>query len=109
MRCIEAGWAPEDARGRYLGKNYLSLARLKKYDLNPYEKDDPRFSKRKDGEGHLHEAWRHLKRPLGCFTHTEPRVLFKGVLENLRRSFLKLLVSVEISFYCVTPNRSIRR
>ena len=60
MRCIEAGWAPEDARGRYLGKNYLSLARLKKYDSNPYEKDDPRF-KRKDGEGHLHEAWRHLK------------------------------------------------
>jgi surface protein len=60
MRCIEAGWAPEDARGRYLGKNYPSLARLKKYDSNPYEKDDPRF-KRKDGEGHLHEAWRHLK------------------------------------------------
>ena len=60
MRCIEAGWAPEDARGRYLGKNYLSLARLKKYDSTLYEKDDPRF-KRKDGEGHLHEAWRHLK------------------------------------------------
>ena len=60
MRCIEARWSPEDARGRYLDKRYNTLSVIKKRDSNPYDKDDPRFL-RKDGKGHLRDAWRHLK------------------------------------------------
>ncbi len=61
MRCIGAHWTPEDARGRFPDKNYASLAKLRKGDSNPYDNDPENRFKRKDGKGHLREAWRHLK------------------------------------------------
>ena len=61
MRCIEAGWAPKDARGRSGDKNYQPLARLRLGDSNPYDEDPENRFYRKDGKGHLRDACRHLK------------------------------------------------
>jgi len=61
MRCIEAGWAPKDARGQSGDKNYQALARLRLSDSNPYDEDQENRFYRKDGKGHLRDACRHLK------------------------------------------------
>ena len=61
MRCIGARWTPKDARGHWKTNKYTSLGKLRKCDSNPYDNDPENRFKRKDGKGHLREAWRHLK------------------------------------------------
>ncbi|MBJ62405.1 MAG: hypothetical protein CMB57_04050 [Euryarchaeota archaeon] len=61
IRLVEHGWSPKDARGRYRDKNYGALGVLKKPETNPYDHDPENKFVRKDGKGHLRDAWRHLK------------------------------------------------
>ena len=97
MRCIEAGWTPKDARGQSGDKNYYVLAKLRKSDSNPYDKDPPpgKTFYRKDGKGHLRDAWRHLKdnwEVLDPKSHADP---LRNVPRELRDALMDIIDNPE--------------